>query len=94
MHLRAAVTLQQNMSTWGKSQARYSLLGLQVRHINRNYSRGTRKDFQRLLDLGIELEGKIAVAQYGGSNRGVKIKNAEVSFATAAWTMFLLTTFK
>ncbi|KAF4979161.1 hypothetical protein FZEAL_4589 [Fusarium zealandicum] len=41
--------------------------------------RGSREDFQRLLDLGVTLEGKIALAQYGGSNRGVKIKNAEAN---------------
>ena len=29
-------------------------------------------------DLGVELSGKIALVQYGGMNRGVKIKNAEV----------------
>lgn len=41
--------------------------------------RGTRGDYQRLVDLGIELEGKIALASYGGTNRGVKIKNAEAN---------------
>ncbi|KAM5380073.1 hypothetical protein ACJZ2D_003720 [Fusarium nematophilum] len=41
--------------------------------------RGARGDFQRLLDLNVTLEGKIALAQYGGSNRGVKIKNAEAN---------------
>jgi N-acetylated-alpha-linked acidic dipeptidase len=40
--------------------------------------RGSREDYQKLKDLGVELEGKIALAQYGGANRGVKIKNAEV----------------
>lgn len=42
--------------------------------------RGSREDYQKLKDLGVELKGKIALAQYGGANRGVKIKNAEVSF--------------
>ncbi|KAK7429781.1 hypothetical protein QQZ08_003626 [Neonectria magnoliae] len=41
--------------------------------------RGTKQDYQRLLDLNVTLEGKIALAQYGGSNRGVKIKNAEAN---------------
>ncbi|KAL6407582.1 hypothetical protein AUP68_08601 [Ilyonectria robusta] len=41
--------------------------------------RGTRADFKRLLDLGVSLKGKIALAQYGGTNRGVKIKNAEAN---------------
>ncbi|KAM0212602.1 hypothetical protein ACHAQI_004557 [Fusarium lateritium] len=39
--------------------------------------RGSREDYKKLKDLGVELEGKIALAQYGGANRGVKIKNAE-----------------
>ncbi|KAF5024371.1 hypothetical protein F66182_3558 [Fusarium sp. NRRL 66182] len=39
--------------------------------------RGSREDFKRLKDLGVVLEGKIALAQYGGMNRGVKVKNAE-----------------
>jgi hypothetical protein len=43
--------------------------------------RGSREDYQKLKDLGVELKGKIALAQYGGANRGVKIKNAEVSFS-------------
>lgn len=42
--------------------------------------RGSREDYQKLKDLGVELKGKIALAQYGGANRGVKIKNAEVIF--------------
>ncbi|KAK2756239.1 hypothetical protein FQN54_005647 [Arachnomyces sp. PD_36] len=39
--------------------------------------RGQKVDFDRLLELGIELEGKIAVAMYGGPFRGLKVKNAE-----------------
>ncbi|KAM0550711.1 hypothetical protein ACHAPJ_008776 [Fusarium lateritium] len=42
-------------------------------------SRGAREDFKRLKDLGVELKGKIALAQYGGANRGVKVKNAEAN---------------
>ncbi|KAF4965291.1 hypothetical protein FSARC_6892 [Fusarium sarcochroum] len=41
--------------------------------------RGAREDFKRLKDLGVELKGKIALAQYGGANRGVKVKNAEAN---------------
>ncbi|CAG7558721.1 unnamed protein product [Fusarium equiseti] len=41
--------------------------------------RGAKADFQKLKDLGVELEGKIALVQYGGMNRGVKIKNAEAN---------------
>lgn len=41
--------------------------------------RGTRADFKRLVDLNVTLEGKIALAQYGGTNRGVKVKNAEAN---------------
>lgn len=39
--------------------------------------RGSRKDFQRLITLGIELGGKIALARYGGPFRGLKVKNAQ-----------------
>ncbi len=42
-------------------------------------SRGTRADFQVLKDAGIELEGKIALANYGGIYRGTKVKNAQDS---------------
>lgn len=41
------------------------------------YSRGTRADFQVLKDAGIELKGKIALANYGGIYRGTKVKNAQ-----------------
>lgn len=40
-------------------------------------SRGTRADFQVLKDAGIELEGKIAMANYGAIYRGTKVKNAQ-----------------
>jgi N-acetylated-alpha-linked acidic dipeptidase len=39
--------------------------------------RGERADFQTLMDLGIDLKGKIALARYGGSFRGLKVKNAQ-----------------
>lgn len=44
---------------------------------NKKKRRGTRGDYKRLVDLGVDLKGKIALAQYGGTNRGVKIKNAQ-----------------
>ena len=31
-----------------------------------------------LKEAGIELEGKIALASYGGGYRGIKVKNAQV----------------
>jgi N-acetylated-alpha-linked acidic dipeptidase len=34
-------------------------------------------DFDRLLALGVELEGKIALAKYGGPFRGLKVKNSQ-----------------
>lgn len=40
-------------------------------------SRGQQVDFDRLTELGVELEGKIALAKYGGPFRGLKVKNAE-----------------
>ncbi|EUC36308.1 hypothetical protein COCCADRAFT_88509 [Bipolaris zeicola 26-R-13] len=39
--------------------------------------RGTRADFQVLKDAGIDLKGKIALANYGGIYRGTKVKNAQ-----------------
>lgn len=38
---------------------------------------GTREDFQKLADMGVPLEGKIAIARYGGNFRGFKAKYAE-----------------
>ncbi len=34
-------------------------------------------DFKRLVELGVPLEGKIALAKYGGPFRGLKVKNAQ-----------------
>lgn len=39
--------------------------------------RGRRTDFKRLVELGVPLEGKIALAKYGGQFRGLKVKNAQ-----------------
>lgn len=38
---------------------------------------GTREDFMKLAEMGVPLEGKIAVARYGGNFRGYKAKYAE-----------------
>ncbi|KAF4465742.1 glutamate carboxypeptidase II [Fusarium albosuccineum] len=38
---------------------------------------GTYQDFEDLVDAGIELKGKIAIAKYGGVFRGLKIKRAQ-----------------
>jgi N-acetylated-alpha-linked acidic dipeptidase len=38
--------------------------------------RGQQVDFDRLVELGVELEGKIALARYGGPFRGLKVRNA------------------
>ncbi|KAF4125186.1 hypothetical protein GMORB2_4025 [Geosmithia morbida] len=38
---------------------------------------GTFQDFQDLIDAGIDLRGKIAIAKYGGIFRGLKVKRAE-----------------
>lgn len=48
--------------------------GLGIADVGR---RGTQADFQVLKDAGIELEGKIAMANYGGIYRGTKVKNAQ-----------------
>ncbi|KAI1090371.1 glutamate carboxypeptidase [Rostrohypoxylon terebratum] len=39
--------------------------------------RGQQVDFDRLNELGVSLEGKVAVAKYGGPFRGLKVKNAQ-----------------
>ncbi|KAL7629500.1 hypothetical protein AAE478_001021 [Parahypoxylon ruwenzoriense] len=39
--------------------------------------RGQQVDFDRLIELGVPLEGKVAVAKYGGPFRGLKVKNAQ-----------------
>ncbi|CAA9963830.1 Glutamate carboxypeptidase 2 [Pyrenophora teres f. maculata] len=54
------------MSASGNVTAEYVYVG-----------RGTRADFQVVKDAGIELEGKIALAMYGGIYRGTKVKNAQ-----------------
>ncbi|KAK5167006.1 uncharacterized protein LTR77_007735 [Saxophila tyrrhenica] len=38
---------------------------------------GQQDDFQRLIDLGVPLEGNIAIARYGGPFRGLKVKNSQ-----------------
>lgn len=40
-------------------------------------SRGRRTDFERLVALGVPLEGKIALAKYGGPFRGLKVRNSQ-----------------
>ncbi|KAI9170744.1 putative glutamate carboxypeptidase [Paramyrothecium foliicola] len=39
--------------------------------------RGSIKDFERVRELGVEIEGKIALIRYGGLFRGLKVKNAQ-----------------
>jgi N-acetylated-alpha-linked acidic dipeptidase len=39
--------------------------------------RGQKVDFERLLSLGVPLEGKIALTKYGGPFRGLKVKNSQ-----------------
>ena len=40
-------------------------------------NKGLPDDYQKLAEMGISVEGKIAIARYGGSYRGVKAKIAE-----------------
>jgi N-acetylated-alpha-linked acidic dipeptidase len=44
-------------------------------------------DFKRLSELGVSLEGKIALVKYGGIFRGLKVKNAQ-SYGMVACVMF------
>ncbi|KAI1496208.1 glutamate carboxypeptidase II [Biscogniauxia marginata] len=39
--------------------------------------RGQQVDFDRLVELEVPLEGKIAISRYGGPFRGLKVKNAQ-----------------
>ncbi|KAF1939277.1 Zn-dependent exopeptidase [Clathrospora elynae] len=39
--------------------------------------RAQQVDFERLIALGVNLEGKIALAKYGGPYRGLRVKNAQ-----------------
>ncbi|TGJ80009.1 hypothetical protein E0Z10_g8753 [Xylaria hypoxylon] len=39
--------------------------------------RGQQEDFARLKELGVSIEGKIAISRYGGPFRGLKVKNAQ-----------------
>ncbi|KLJ13444.1 hypothetical protein EMPG_11634 [Blastomyces silverae] len=39
--------------------------------------RGQQVDFDRLVELGVDLKGKIALSRYGGPFRGLKVKNAQ-----------------
>ena len=38
---------------------------------------GTKEDFEKLVEMGIEIKGKIVIARYGGNFRGYKAKFAE-----------------
>lgn len=38
---------------------------------------GTREDFMKIAEMGVDLKGKIAIARYGGNFRGFKAKYAE-----------------
>lgn len=53
-------------SATGDAEAEYVYVG-----------RGQQVDFERLKALGVQLEGKIALARYGGPFRGLKVKNAQ-----------------
>ncbi|MEM6704396.1 MAG: M28 family peptidase [Acidobacteriota bacterium] len=44
-------------------------------------NRGTKEDFERLEKLGVEVEGRIVIARYGGNFRGYKAKFAEAAGA-------------
>ncbi len=40
-------------------------------------NQGTKEDFARLAELGVDCAGKIVIARYGGNYRGFKVKYAE-----------------
>ncbi|SMR61355.1 unnamed protein product [Zymoseptoria tritici ST99CH_3D1] len=53
-------------SASGSVEAEYVYVGI-----------GQIPDFERLLEFGVELKGKIALSRYGGPFRGLKVKNAQ-----------------
>lgn len=54
----------------------YSASGnVTAQYVYVNY--GSYKDFEELVEAGIELEGKIALAKYGRIFRGLKVKRAQ-----------------
>ncbi|KAF2725728.1 Zn-dependent exopeptidase [Polychaeton citri CBS 116435] len=53
-------------SSSGSVSAEYAYVG-----------RGQQVDFDRLVELGVELEGKIAMSRYRGPFRGLNVKNAQ-----------------
>ncbi|KAI0451412.1 N-acetylated-alpha-linked acidic dipeptidase-like protein 2 [Xylaria acuta] len=55
-------------SASGSSEAEFVYVG-----------RGQQDDFARLKELGVPLEGKIAISRYGGPFRGLKVKNAQAN---------------
>jgi N-acetylated-alpha-linked acidic dipeptidase len=44
---------------------------------------GTKADFEKLIEMGIDLKGKVVIARYGGNFRGFKAKFAEEAGAAA-----------
>ena len=44
---------------------------------------GTKADFEKLAEMGVDLRGKVVIARYGGNFRGYKAKFAEESGAAA-----------
>lgn len=64
--------------TWGWNA--YSGSGeVEAEVVYANY--GTREDFARLAELGVDCRGKIVLARYGGNFRGYKAKFAEAAGA-------------
>ncbi|KAG0134345.1 hypothetical protein HOY82DRAFT_516155 [Tuber indicum] len=53
-------------SKGGSAEAEYVYVGM-----------GGKRDYQRLVDLGVDLKGKIALVKYGRSFRGLKVKYAQ-----------------
>jgi len=44
---------------------------------------GTKADFEKLAEMGVDLKGKVVIARYGGNFRGFKAKFAEAAGAAA-----------
>jgi len=68
MDILLLVMHQQNMSMLGMETLSSSKLSL-----TEGCSVGQKVDYEKLLSLGVKLEGKIALAKYGGPFRGLKV---------------------
>lgn len=64
-------------STFTLGRSPYTRIRTGASRLTEWCSRGSKEDFDRLKELGVEMEGKIALVRYGGLFRGLKVKNSQ-----------------